>query len=75
MSDVYGQLAEIIGQELSTPPPSIGADTVLDDLPGWDSVTVAGVLLAIEEQFGVMTGRREIDQLRTGADLARLCTP
>ena len=73
MSDVYSQLAAIIGQELSSPPPPLGPDTVLDDIPGWDSVTVAGVLLAIEDQFGTVTSRREVDGLQTGADLAKLC--
>ncbi len=75
MSDVYSQLAAAIGAELDCPPPPLGPDTVLDDIPGWDSVTVAGVLLAIEEMFGTVATRREIDDLRTGADLARLCEP
>jgi acyl carrier protein len=66
-------LAAIIGEELDTPPPPLDPDTVLDDIPGWDSVTVAGVLLAIEERFGIVASRAEIDELRTAADLARLC--
>jgi acyl carrier protein len=73
MSDVYEMLAAIIGEELDTPPPPLSPDTVLDDIPGWDSVTVAGVLLAIEERFGIVASRAEIDELQTAADLARLC--
>jgi acyl carrier protein len=73
MGGVYEELTAIVGDELGSPPQPIGPDTLLDDIPGWDSVTLAGVLLAIESRFGVAAGRQQLDGVATGADLARLC--
>ncbi len=75
MDDTYRRLSQIVGAELGTEPVELQPDTVLDDLPGWDSVALAGVLLAVEEQFNVNAVRRDVGVLATGADLARLCHP
>lgn len=73
MKDVYEILSEIVGSELGAAIAPIGPETQLDDIAGWDSVTLAGVMLAIEARFGVAASRRRVDQISTGADLARLC--
>jgi len=73
MSDVYEILGGIIGDELGVAPVSLGPDTLLADIPGWDSAALAGVLLGIEDQFGVVANREQIDGLNSGADLAGLC--
>jgi acyl carrier protein len=73
MTSLYEQLGRIIGDELGTAPIALTAEMRLDDIPGWDSVTVAGVLLGIEERFNVVATREDLTQLATGADLARLC--
>jgi acyl carrier protein len=65
-------LAAIIGGELGIAPPALDADSELADLPGWDSVALAGVLVALEARFGVAVGRAEIDAIETAGDLARL---
>ncbi|MCB8883358.1 hypothetical protein ACELLULO517_24130 [Acidisoma cellulosilytica] len=74
MDDIYQVLTTILESELQTDIPPLRPDTVLDDLPGWDSVSLAGVLLAIEEQFQVNAVRRDL-VATTGADLFRLCKP
>jgi acyl carrier protein len=73
MTNLYEQLGRIIGDELGTEPVALTPETKLDDIPGWDSVTIAGVLLGIEETFGVVATRSVLSRLVTGADLARLC--
>jgi acyl carrier protein len=75
MSDVYQALGEILGEELGRAPVPLTAQTELDDLPGWDSATLAGVILAIEFAFGVSITRDQLGPIETGADLARLCQP
>ena len=75
MDDIYRKLTEIMRNELGIDDLELQPDTVLDDLPGWDSVTLAGVLLAVEDQFHVNAVRRDAGILVTGADLARLCQP
>jgi acyl carrier protein len=73
MSDLYQTLATIIGTELDCPPPALTPDSQLEDLPGWDSVALAGVLVGLETRFGVAIGRTEINAIETAGDLARLC--
>lgn len=73
MSEVYAVLSKIVGDELGADAIPIGPDTELDDIAGWDSVTLAGVLIALEGRFGVPISRENIDRIATGADLARIC--
>ena len=73
MNDIYVTLSEILGEELGCPPVPLAAHTELDDLPGWDSATLAGVILSIEATFGVNITRKQLGPVVTAADLARLC--
>jgi acyl carrier protein len=73
MREPYASLSAIIGKELGVTVPELDAESQLDDLPGWDSVALAGVLVALEARFGVAVGRTEIDAIETAGDLARLC--
>jgi acyl carrier protein len=75
MSEIYTTLSALIGEELGMPIPPLCPETDLDQIPGWDSATFAGVLLGIETSFGVTATRLQISNIRYGADLAALCTP
>ena len=75
MTDIYARLSHIVAGEIGADGVAIGPETELDDLPGWDSVALAGVLLAIESEFEVGVTRQQIQHMSTGADLARLCAP
>ena len=75
MTDVYDRLSSIVAEEVGASDLAIGPDTELEDIPGWDSVALAGVLLAIETEFDVTAGRAQVQALVRGADLARLCGP
>jgi acyl carrier protein len=58
-------LGDLIGDELGCGPVALQADTILADLPGWDSVAMAGVMLALEDRFGVMLERTSVDGVNT----------
>jgi acyl carrier protein len=73
MSDIYTSLSDLIAEELGIPIPPLTPATELDQIPGWDSATFAGVLLGIETSFGVTASRQQISHIRYGADLAALC--
>jgi acyl carrier protein len=73
MSDIYASLSALIAEELGIPIPKLRPETELDQIPGWDSATFAGVLLGIETSFGVTATRQQISNVRYGADLAALC--
>lgn len=75
MSELYATLGTLIGEELATPPVALTPATQLDDIPGWDSVALAGVILAIETRFGTAVSRAQVDGIHTAADLAALCAP
>jgi acyl carrier protein len=63
-------LGDLIGDELGCGP--VALDTILADLPGWDSVAMAGVMLALEDRFGVMLERTSVDGVNTAGDLLAL---
>jgi acyl carrier protein len=51
---------------------TIANETPLADLPGWDSVMLVKVALALEEAFGVQFGPEEVFEAQTVGDLASL---
>ncbi|HEX4260784.1 MAG TPA: acyl carrier protein [Acetobacteraceae bacterium] len=75
MTDADGVLAairDICRAELDDPALAVGETTRFADLRGWDSVAVAGVVMAAEERFGLRLSSEEIEQAVRVDDLARL---
>jgi acyl carrier protein len=72
MTDAYRDVGEIIGNELGGAPVDVSPGMELADIPGWDSVALAGVLMAIEERLGYAPDRDLIDHLRSVDDLVRI---
>jgi acyl carrier protein len=70
--ETYRVLAALISEETGTAPVELTPETVLADLRGWDSVAIAGVLLAIESRFGIEVDRDCVENLTTAKDLADL---
>ena len=70
--DTYRVLAALIGEEIGIGPVELAPETVLADLRGWDSVAIAGVLLAVEARFGIDVDRDRLENLVTAKDLADL---
>lgn len=43
-----------------------------DDIPGWDSMKMVTIIIAVEQRFGVHLRSKEIDKLTCVGDLAAL---
>lgn len=54
----------------SLPAGTVAAGTVADDVAGWDSVSHVGLILAIEEDFGVMFDVESVGTFRNIGELA-----
>ncbi len=44
------------------------------DVPGWDSIKLIEIVLATEERFAIRLSTRELDNLKTVGDLAKVIT-
>jgi acyl carrier protein len=62
----------LIAAELSIDPASIGADAVLKELPGADSVRLLRVVAKLERQYDTEFEDDDIFEVVTPNDLARL---
>jgi len=59
-ADLLTGLARVIATELRAEPAIIGRDTTAEDVDGWDSVSHASVIMAVERAFGVRFEDEEI---------------
>jgi acyl carrier protein len=57
------EITDIIREELDCRDISLAVDTVLADIPGWDSVSMSCIMIAIERQFGFEFVGNEADRL------------
>ena len=51
-------------------PGTIAADTVLQDVPSWSSLTFVGLIAVIDEEYGISMPPNAILSCRTAGDLA-----
>lgn len=58
-------LAELLGQ----PMPPLARQTLLAELPGWDSVAHLAMLLGLERRFAVAFKAKEMTAIATIGDL------
>jgi acyl carrier protein len=72
MNSSYQIVGELIGVELGLAPIKIAPGIDLTDIPGFDSVALAGVLLAIEQRTGREADRDAIDRVRNVDDLVAI---
>ena len=59
------EVAAVLRDELQAPALALSPGMELADMPGWDSVNMSCVLLALEERFGIAFAGEEIDSLST----------
>jgi len=59
----------VIADFFSLPPERVTADTQAEDIPGWDSTTHVGLILAIEEALAI---EFSVDQVTDFADVGEL---
>lgn len=65
-------LKRVILQELKLDDWQIEAETLAAEIPGWDSLSHASVILAVEKAFGVRFSNAEVLKLNNIGDLQRL---
>jgi acyl carrier protein len=66
------ELKQVILNSLKLDDWDITAETVADQVPGWDSLTHVNVILAVEKHFGVHFKSREVLTMKNVGDLQRL---
>lgn len=68
MTERFAALHEIFRSELADPDLPLTPETVLADIPGWDSVNLSCVILGVETRFGVTFSAAQMDRLETVGD-------
>ncbi len=58
----------IFRNELGDDGLELAPETALNDIPGWDSVNMACVVLAIEKKYGFTFRPAEFDEIETFGD-------
>ncbi|MDD2860209.1 MAG: acyl carrier protein [Acidiphilium sp.] len=68
MVDSFETLQAIFRDELFSPSLALTPETVLADIPGWDSVNLSCVILGVEKRFGITFSADQMDRLETAGD-------
>ena len=58
------QVNQIFASVLRLPPDSISDTTAPENTPTWDSLQSINLVLALEEEFGVVLGTRDIAEMK-----------
>lgn len=69
-ADVYRVLTEIIGDTLDVDDLVLTPETMAADVPGWDSLKMVSIIIAVEARFHIRIRSSEIDTLKMVGDLA-----
>jgi acyl carrier protein len=67
--EVAGQVHATIADFFGIDPAGIGDDTVVDDIPGWDSTSHVGVILAVEDALGIEFAVERVTAFRDVGEL------
>ena len=59
---------------LELPSGSLEGSTLLEDLPGWDSLAIVGFMAMADEKYGVVLSPRQFQTCNSLQDLAALVT-
>ena len=65
---------DLISGVLNGPPPRLTEDLELSDIPGWDSMAMVRLVVAIEQRLDRQLGDSEIENIETVADVEKLVT-
>jgi acyl carrier protein len=72
MAGNFEILETIFKTELADPGLDLTPETVLADIPGWDSVNLSCVILGVETRFGITMTPAQMDRLDTVGDFLAL---
>ncbi len=71
-AEAYAGLTEIFHGVFGDGVPELTPAMTANDVPGWDSVKMIMIVLAVEQHFGIKIRSREVDRLKKVGDLAEL---
>jgi acyl carrier protein len=69
---IMDRVREIVRDVFNDPDLPVTEETTALMVPGWDSMAQIKILMAVEEEFAVQFGSREMDQLRNVGDIVAL---
>ncbi len=65
---------EVVEEVFELDPGEVNGQTPLDQVPGWGSLTVMGLIARVDEEFGVTLSPSQFTACRNLADLQNLVT-
>ncbi|MEJ5142662.1 acyl carrier protein [Gluconobacter albidus] len=68
-TEVAVQITKIFQDVFDDPDLLLKDETTDRDIPGWDSVAMINIIVAIEENFNIRLKTREIEGLKSVGDL------
>lgn len=71
-TEILAALTEILREAFGDDTLTVTPETTAKDVPGWDSIRMVSILIAVEDRFGIKTRSREIDRLRSVGDFVAL---
>ena len=71
-TEILAELTEILREAFGDDALTVTPETTAKDVPGWDSIRMVSILIAVEDRFGIKTRSREIDRLRSVGDFVAL---
>ncbi len=72
MSGTLESFAEIVRETLGDPQMVVTPETSAATVPGWDSVAMVDMIMAVEERFAIHLGSRDLDQIASVGDMVAL---
>jgi acyl carrier protein len=71
-TDILAALTKIVRETLENPTIELERSTTARDVPGWDSLRMVLIALAVEEQLGVILRTVELDRLSSVGEFVDL---
>ena len=61
-----------IAETFEEPPGRIGAGTLREEIPGWDSLGTLSLIAALDERFDIHLSEQDIESLQSVKDIFEL---
>lgn len=61
-----------VSETFEDPPGRIGAATLREEIPGWDSLGTLSLIAALDERFDIHLSEQDIEALKTVNDILEL---
>ncbi len=71
-TEILDALTDVLREAFGDDTLTVTPETTAKDVPGWDSIRMVSILIAVEDRFGIKTRSREIDRLRSVGDFVAL---